>query len=215
MINDIFNDLEENIQFSLYAGDGAMWLSCVQIEQGLRKMQQAINTIGQWCKLWGFNLTATKTKALIFSRARKFLNLSLKLQTDDIEFVTNYKFLGVILGKHLTWGPYIKRLCEQCEGDLRILAVLSGRRWGAKYDSLKKVYNALILSKLNYAYLIYDTAARSHLLSLDRIQYAAARMILGAMKCTPVAYMEAEANMLPLYLTRKQCLTKYAARILG
>ena len=47
MINDIFNDLEEDQQYSLYADDGAMWLTCVEVEQGLRKLQEAINTVDQ------------------------------------------------------------------------------------------------------------------------------------------------------------------------
>ena len=80
---------------------------------------------------------------------------------------------------------------------------------------MKKAYSTLILSKLNYAGLLYDTAAKSLLLLLDRVQFAAARILLGALKCTPVSYLEAEANLLPLSLHRKQSLTKYASRILA
>ena len=50
---------------------------------------------------------------MVFSHARKFLPLNLKLQNDDIDFVTSFKFLGVVLEKQLTWSPYIKKLSEK------------------------------------------------------------------------------------------------------
>ena len=214
MINDMFDEVGSDIHYSLYADDGAMWSTCSTVEEGLANMQVAIDKVLNWCQNWGFKLTAMKTKAMVFSRFRKFPILSLKLENHNIEFVSKIKFLGVILDKQLRWGPYIKKLLEKCKGDLRILAIVGGRRWGAKYATLKRVYNALILSKLNYAGLLYDTAAKSHLMALNRIQYAAARTMLGALKCTPVAWLEAEANLLPLSYQRKESMTKYASRVL-
>ena len=91
-----------------------------------------------------------------------------------------------------------KKLVERCKGNLRILAILTERLWMAKYVTLKRVYNALILSKLNHAGLLYDTAAKTNLEALSRIQYAAARIMLGALRCTPVLWLEAEANLVLL-----------------
>ena len=82
-------------------------------------MQVAIDTVVDWCNIWEFKLTATKTKAIPFSRFRKFATLSLKLDNENIEFVSQFKFLGVILDKQLRWGPYIKNYWknakETCE----------------------------------------------------------------------------------------------------
>ena len=96
----------------------------------------------------------------------------------------------------------------------KIISRSSGIKWGAKYVTLKRVHNALILSKLDYTGLLYDTEPKSHLLLLDRVQFAAARAILGALKRTPVSDLEAEANLMLLSLHRKQSLTKYVSRIL-
>ena len=76
------------------------------------------------------------------------------------------------------------------------------------------MYNALIVSKLNYAGFLYDTAAESHLKALNRIQYAAARILLGALWCTPVAGLEAEANLVPLRYQRRESMMKYASRVI-
>ena len=70
------------------------------------------------------------------------------------------------------------------------------------------------LSKLNYAGFLIQTTARTHLNAIDRIQYSAARIMLGALKYTPKSYLEIEANLMPLHLVRKESMVKYAARIL-
>ena len=56
-------------------------------------------------------------------------------------------------------------------------------------DSLKK--NA-------YASFFYDTACKTNLQILDRIQCAAARTTLGTLTCTKVDNLEFTANLLPL-----------------
>ena len=53
------------------------------------------------------------------------------------------------------------------------------------------------------------------MLTLNRIQYAAARLILGALRCTLVDALEAEADLMPLSLRYNIQLAKYAARILS
>ena len=214
MINDLFDDINNDVQYSLYADDGAMCVTCHSVQEGLADMQVAIDIVVDWCNTWEFKLTATKTKTMIFSRFRKFATLSLKLNNQNIEFVSQFKFLGVILDKQLRWGPYIKKLWEKCKGDLHILSILAGRRWGAKYATLKRVYNASIVSKLNYAGFLYDTAAESNLKALNRIQYAAARILLGALRCTPVAVLEAEANLVPLRYQQRESMMKYASRVI-
>ena len=101
MINDIFDELDNNVHYSLYADDGAMWVTCLDVGEGLMRLQKGINTVLQRCTRCDFELTVTKTKAMIFSRARKFPNLNLKFYDRDIEFIKNYTFLGVILDKQL------------------------------------------------------------------------------------------------------------------
>ena len=50
---------------------------------------------------------------------------------------------------------------------------------------------------------------------LDRIQYAAARIMLGALRCTKVENLELTANLLPLSLTRERQLAIYTAKTLS
>ena len=70
------------------------------------------------------------------------------------------------------------------------------------------------MPKLNYAGFLLQTAAKSHLDALDRIQLAATRIMLGTLKCTPIIYLEVEAGLLPLHIWRRKTMSKDVAKIL-
>ena len=67
--------------------------------------------------------------------------------------------------------------------------------------------------KLDYASFLYNNAAPTNPLTLDRIQYAGARIILGALKCSPNYLLEAEADLIPLAHRRDQMLLQYSTRV--
>ena len=73
----------------------------------------------------------------------------------------------------------------------------------------------MILPKLDYDSFLYGTASPSNLVLLDRIQYSASRIILGALRCTPVNALESEADVMPLKVRRRKLLTSYAVKILS
>ena len=55
--------------------------------------------------------------------------------------------------------------------------------------------------------------ANTHLLKLDRIQFAGARIMLGVLRNTPTFKLEIEANLMPLKIRRRKLLAEYGARI--
>jgi len=163
MINDIFKDIPKAVQYSLYADDGAMWLTCDNLKNGLHLMQEALNSISQWSHKWGMKLAPQKTKAMIFTKQHVKRSDSLEIDGVAIEFVSKYKFLGVTLDRHLTWGPHIAELSERCQADIRLMRTVSANGWGADKATLQRLYYALLRSKIDYASFLYDTAAKGHL----------------------------------------------------
>ena len=85
---------------------------------------------------------------------------------------------------------------------------------GGDRKSLTLLYTALIRSKIDYGSFLYSTAAQTHLIKLDRVQYDAIRTIAGLLKCTSVDMLEAEANIVPLQYRREQLMLQYFTKIL-
>jgi len=213
MINDLFNNCAPEIQHSLYADDGAMWYCSHKITEGVTKMQQALETLVEWSNRWGLNMSPQKTKAMIFSRSGTKQSPPLQLNGTNIEYVTAHKFLGVTLDSKLSWGRHVAHIKDTCQSKLRLLRIIASCEWGADLVTLRKIYQALILSKIDYASFLLSTASPTHLLSLDRIQYAAARTIAGALKCTPVRLLEEECQLMTLCNRRNMQMAKYAVRV--
>ena len=130
------------------------------------------------------------------------------LEDRPLKYSNQVKFLGVIFDKRMTWKPHIKSLNERCAKDLRLLNIISYQGWGADFLTLKRIYTALILSKITYGSCLFHTAAPTNLTILNRIQYSAARIMLGALRCTKLEKLEVTANLLPL----KQCWEKYTLK---
>ena len=99
---------------------------------------------------------------------------SLPLENLPVEYVSNFSFLGIVLDRKLTWGPHIARLKERSQKDLRLLSLLAHTKWSADYVSLRIIYTAVLLRKIEYGGFLFATAAPTHLLTLNCIQYAAA-----------------------------------------
>jgi hypothetical protein len=184
------------------------------LPQLLTTIQEALHAVEQWSHRWGLQLSPSKTKAMVFTHKRKFTRTDLIIHQSPIEYVSTDRFLGLTFDQKLTWAPHISRLKETYQADLRLLSIISARGFGADYTTLRHLYTALIRPKLDYGSFLFSTAAPSHLVSLDRIQYAALRIILGGLRCTRTTNLEVEADIPPLNIRRRMLMCKYASRVL-
>lgn len=85
-------------------------------------------------------------------------------------------------------GTIYKNANGNCMSDLRLMSIVASRRWSCNFTTLNKLYLGLILPKLDYAGFLIQTATGTLLKAIDRIQYLVARIMLGALKCTPTFY---------------------------
>ena len=213
MINDIFDECPENIQTSLYADDGAMWLITDNLQQGLADLQKAIDEVSKWSHKWGLQVSHKKTTAMIITHKHTRNPAPLLLHNHPITFTTTSKFLGITFDTRLTWGKHITNIKNRCLKDLQLLRIISYNKLSSDYETLKRIYTALILPKINYASFLYTHASITQLTKLDRLQYAAIRIILGIHRFTPTFKLEIEANILPLNIRRKRILLQYGTRV--
>lgn len=214
-INNVFEACPVDIRYSLYADDGAFWTTTNDLAEGLNQTQLVLDYINQWTHQSGMQFSHDKTKVMIFSNKRKLNPQPLSLNGQPVKYVTSYKFLGMWFDKKLTWKPHILNLISRCQKDLRLLRVVSHCKWGADLASIRQLYLSLLRPKIEYGDFLYSTAASSTLKMLARVQFAAARTILGALKCTPCNALEAEAELMPLQILSRLHSAAYAGRVLA
>ena len=74
-------------------------------------------------------------------------NPTLNLDGSEIPLVDQYKFLGVIFDKKLSFISHIQYLKEKCSKTLKLFRVITHKDWGAYQHTLLKLYRILIRFK--------------------------------------------------------------------
>jgi len=127
----------------------------------------------------------------------------LNLNGVQIPVVAEAKFLGVIFDQKLSFIPHIKALRNKCLKALNLIRVLANTDWGASRKTLLLLYRSLIRSKLDYGSIIYGSARKSYLKTLDTIHHQGLRLALGAFRTSPIESLLVEANEPSLALRRE------------
>ncbi|GFU33749.1 probable RNA-directed DNA polymerase from transposon X-element [Trichonephila clavipes] len=140
---------------------------------------------------------------------------SIHIENVQIPVVSEVRFLGVIFDSNLTFLPHVLYLRKKCERSLNILKVLSNTLWGADRVSLLRVYQALILSRLDYGCVVYGSARASVLKRLDTVHHSALRICSGAFRASPVTSLYVVCHQPPLELRRKILSANYFIHVMS
>ena len=86
-----------------------------------------------------------------------------------LERIKSCKLLGVHINEHLKWDDHITHT----------VSILRKLKYLAKYELRKQLVETLILSKLDYADLVFYPLPQFLLRRVQRVQFAAASFVLG------------------------------------
>ncbi|GBM13554.1 hypothetical protein AVEN_68909-1, partial [Araneus ventricosus] len=132
-------------------------------------------------------ISAEKSRCVHFCRKRNIhLDPNIQIRNAPIPVVNEIRFLGVIFDRKLAFLPHILHVRKKCERSLNILKVLSRTSWGADRTSLLRIYQAVILSSIDYGCIVYGSARPTVLRRLDTIHHSALRICSGAFRTSPV-----------------------------
>ena len=107
-------------------------------------------------------------------------------------------YLGVTFDKKQTWKPHLQEAETRARRKLALMRKLAGSSWGADEKTLKAVYEGTVRPHLEYGAAAWNSASKTTLSSVDKVQNQALRIITGAMKTTPISAMEEVTGVQPL-----------------
>ena len=211
-INDIVNCLDNLTDCSL---DDFCICFCSKSMQTIeRHLQQNLNKIEHWATNNCFKFSKSKRQCVHFSQLRKqHEDPVLTLYGSSIPVVQEYKYLGLIFDKKLSFIPHINYIKAKCHKALNMIKVLSHTTWGADRTTLLQLYRSLIRSKLDFGSIVYGSARKSFLAMLDPLHHQGLRLALGAFRTSPVASLYVEADEPSLTSRREKLSLQYAIRL--
>ena len=138
----------------------------------LAEIQMDIELVNNWSVNNHLQPNALKTKYMIISRKRRKRSYPpLFLNGLQLEQVSRYKYLGVIVNESLSWSDQANYVSTRAK---RTLAYIY-RRFCCR-SALLKLYSSLVLPILDYNSLVWDPHLLKEIRQLDSVQTFACRM---------------------------------------
>ena len=99
--------------------------------------------LNDWLKLNKLSLNEKKTKFMMFySQQREVPNIKLRMDNTDLEPITDFNFLGIIINKHIKWNNHINKIANNIA---RTNGILNRLKHFLAPGILVNIYNCLIL----------------------------------------------------------------------
>ena len=168
-----------------------------------QRTQTTIKTIENWCQSKGLNISALKTKIVMFTWNRKWSLRPIKVCGETIELNNEVKLLGITLDSKLTFNTHIDNITKKCIGTLFQCKRAIGPTWGLSPKVCHWIYTAIIRPTLAYCSIVWIRAVENKINTkrLERVQGMALKYMAGAMPSTPYTALN--------YLTGTPHITDY------
>uniref|UniRef100_A0A8C7DT40 Reverse transcriptase domain-containing protein n=1 Tax=Oncorhynchus kisutch TaxID=8019 RepID=A0A8C7DT40_ONCKI len=164
----------------LYADDTILYTSGPSLDTVLTTLQASFNAIQLSFRGLQLLLNTSKTKCMLFNRSlpapTRLSNIT-TLDGSDLEYVDNYKYLGVWLDCKLSFQTHIKHLQSKVKSRIGFLFRNKASFTHAAKHTLVKL---TILPILDFGDVIYKIASNTLLNKLDAVYHSAIRFITKA-----------------------------------
>lgn len=203
------NDLHEGLKNSfvnLFADDTLISVSDTNFERIIVTLNNELKILYDWLCQNKLKLNNTKTKCMVIGskvNCQKFKNLNryLNINGEIIEFVSEIKYLGVILDPQLTFSNHIDFMCKKIAKKIgffyRISVSLS--QW-----TKMLVYNTIIWPHFTYACSLLISCTKTDVQRLQIQQNKAMRILLCCDRYVPISDMLKKLN----WLNVEQCIKR-------
>uniref|UniRef100_A0A8K9VEK2 Reverse transcriptase domain-containing protein n=1 Tax=Oncorhynchus mykiss TaxID=8022 RepID=A0A8K9VEK2_ONCMY len=186
-----------------YADDTSLYTSGPSLDTVLTNLQTRFNAIQLSSRGLQLLLNASKTKCMLFNRtlpAPARPSSITTLDGSDLEYVDNYKYLGVWLDCKLSFQTHNKHLQSKIKSRIDFLYRNKASFTHAAKHTLVKL---IILPILDIGDVIYKIASNTLLNKLDAVYHSATRFVTKATYTTLHCNLYALVR-LPLLHTRRQ-----------
>ena len=190
-----FTDIEEffNLFLLLYADD------TVLLAETPEGMQKCLDSLQKYCNKSGLSININKTKAIVFSRGKVRNMPELFFEGVKLEFVWDYKYLGVLFNFN---NKFIKAIKTQCCSAMKAMFALikKGRKLDLPLDLQLDLFDKCVSPILLFGSEIW---AHENLSLCDKLQLRYLKIILNVNKSTSNVMILGEVGQFPISIQAK------------
>ena len=180
LINDLSTTLSR-CKLILYADDTVLYFADRDPIIIQNTLNYDANKISSWFLQNNLflNLKKGKTEFLLFGtpqKLKKLPKIQITINGVIVNEVVSYKYLGVILDKHLNLHLQIHQLCKSTSSKIKLLKRI---RSNISANVATTIYTSMVKPKLLYCSILYLSLSDHHLNRLEAVQSKALSVING------------------------------------
>ena len=213
-INDIAAAVKVDVV--LFADDAAFFFSAPSLPQLYLSIKMLFSDLSRYLKINKLIPNLNKSKLMMFSTRKTGVLQDISFDNEVIEWVREYKYLGLILTSTLSYGPHIDKICTRVSQYTGVFYHL------CKYiprKVLKLLYNSFVLPHFILHIEMWGSAPNWH---LDRIVVKQNKLlravlgvqVVGGIPVMPTADMYISLNVLTVKHLFKFYLFKFMVLML-
>jgi hypothetical protein len=150
--------------------------------QVIHELETSLSTIKDWMDSNRLQMNTAKTELILFgskTQLQKCTSKHMNVSGDTLERSSEIKYLGVTLDQNLTLKRHIALKCQKASYNLHNIRLI---RNSLNKEACKQVVHGLVLSHLDYCNSIFMGLSKGDIMKMQRIQNAAAKLILNLKK---------------------------------
>lgn len=164
------NDLPQHchgVEVQLYADDTVLYTHATSAQQAAIKLTNALVGVAEWLDQSCLTLNIGKTKGMFFSKTKlNILDVNICFKGEQIETVTEFKYLGVLLDSNLTFKKHIKKMTKIIKYNLANFRQI---RSSLSTEAAKVFLHALIFSHIAYCITCWGQASQTTIRPLESL----------------------------------------------
>lgn len=214
-INDAINCFN-GCAASLYADDTVIYNACPRFKDTISTLNLNANCFAKWCAQNRLTVNTKKSKCMLFAnRHNNSYNilkkeLVIKIGTEPLEAVSQYKYLGLQVDDTCTFVPHVKYISRTVTSKLFILYKI---RACLNKQHAMLLYKTSILPYFDIGQLYYDSCTKAELAKLQSLQNRCLKVIYTKKKWPGHETAQRESNLLPLHMRRNLNLLTLAQKL--
>ena len=173
-INDVFTRIDNDIKMMMFADDCVLYKSDICADRVLRCLQDGLDNYVDWGIENNMYLNVNKTKTMLVHSTNKH-NLYRPLVTGgkNIQFVTTFNYLGVLIDKQLSFTPYYNLVKRKMENKIFVMSKI--RKYIDNRTTLL-IYKQAVLPLVEYAGFVLVSCTIGQRYELQVLQNNALRL---------------------------------------
>ena len=159
----------------LYADDAKLYRN-IKSRQDVLSLQNDLNALFLWSKIWRMNFNISKCKFMSICRKVK-IDFDYSIDNNILSRVTEFNDLGITITSKLSWCENVKTVSSKAHSMVGMIKRSVG--FNSPIDVKRQLYLAHVRSILEYCSPMWSPNHVKDIIKLERVQRQASKFILN------------------------------------